>query len=171
MRKSVLVDAAACCVPPNARRIHVRRGPRSGPTQDEESSRECAKSIDPGTLCSLAEPPSVRNITMLTRAAGISGLMTTPLPRQARDPEPVERAGGFVLARMNSKWTPEFWTIGVAKTFRANQSMLISIQFVHSRDDFSSCVGPDLGPRRTWIRRAFGGTQPLDRLGALSCPP
>jgi hypothetical protein len=54
-------------------------------------------------LFSLEEPQSVRKIAMLLRTAGISGLMSKPLPRQARDPELVEWAGGFVSARMNSR--------------------------------------------------------------------
>jgi hypothetical protein len=42
------------------------------------------------TLFSLAEPQSVRKSAMLSRAAGISGLMSKP-------------PGGFVSARMNSR--------------------------------------------------------------------
>jgi hypothetical protein len=32
-------------------------------------------------------------------------------------------------------------------------------------------VGPHLGARQTWTRRALEGAQPLDRPGTLPCPP
>jgi hypothetical protein len=52
---------------------------------------EPARASSPNfTLSSLVEPQSVREIVMLSRAAGISGLMSKP-------------PGGFVSARMNSR--------------------------------------------------------------------
>ena len=39
IKKNRSCRAAPWCAPPHALRIHVRRGPRSGPTQDGKSSR------------------------------------------------------------------------------------------------------------------------------------
>ena len=73
--------------PPNLCGAHCL-GDWSG--RKHKSSRTGTIRIDISTLFSLEEPQSVRKIAMLSRAAGISGLMSKP-------------PGGFVSARMNSR--------------------------------------------------------------------
>jgi hypothetical protein len=78
----------------------------------------------------------VRSLLLLANPWSISGLSAKPFPRQARDPELVERADGFAQARLNSELPPKREQLKNGKREKINLSVLRSIHFAPFRDDF-----------------------------------